>query len=109
MNEDISDNDLKKLLDNNLPEAPRSEWFIPKVMNRLPEKRPKQYKWIDYATYIIATALYVYFWIDLAQSVYGTNMVTLSQIATATVLVAIGLGITIASIAPHVRRWLKGF
>jgi len=35
----ISDDKLRALLHDRLPQAPRNPWFVRKVMNRLPAKR----------------------------------------------------------------------
>ena len=35
-------------------QAPDNPWFVRKVMNRLPERKPRQYVWIEYVVYLIA-------------------------------------------------------
>ena len=47
--ENISDldNELRRMLQQELPEAGSDEWFTRKVMNRLPEKQPSSVSWIE--------------------------------------------------------------
>lgn len=107
MNKNISDENIKVLLKDNLPPAPRSPWFTKKVMNRLPEKRHPAYSRIEYAAYSLAAILLVGAWIMLLSGIRQTGTVTLGNIATGTVLTVIGVVVIGSFMAPYVRRWLQ--
>lgn len=45
---------IRELLDKNLPQAPQNEWFIRKTINRLPEKHSSSVSTIEIVAYLIA-------------------------------------------------------
>ena len=58
----LSDDKLRALLHDRLPQAPRNPWFVRKVMNRLPAKDSPAYSRIEYITYIIAIIAVIAGW-----------------------------------------------
>lgn len=56
MKDDITDNQLRDILKKAAKEAPENEWFVRKVMNRLPERR-KTHNWILWCIYIAVASI----------------------------------------------------
>ncbi len=107
MKPDITDLDIKSMLERDLPPAPKSDWFTRKVMNRLPEKRTSNYAWIEYAAYTVALLMYVWAWTALIGGMAAAKSVTVDDIVTSCVLAGIGFGVCLSCASPHISRWLR--
>jgi len=102
-----TDNDIKRLFQERLPQAPKSKWFTNKVMNRLPEKRRPSYCWIEYASYAIALIIYIGAWVPLLSGIRTSGAITMNDLVSAVVLAGIGLGVTTGLLLPQIRRWIR--
>lgn len=102
-----TDNDIKRLLQEGLPQAPRSEWFTRKVMNRLPERRRPSYSWIEYISYAIALIIYIGAWVPLLEAFSASAPLTMNDLVSAVVLAGIGLGMAVGFLVPQIRRWIR--
>lgn len=68
---ELLDSELKEILSDNLPQAPKDEWFTRKVMNRLPDKPQKSAMgFAEKSCYFLGTLLLIGTW-----SYYMTNAI----------------------------------
>lgn len=102
-----TDTDIKRLMQERLPQAPKSEWFTRKVMNRLPGKRRQTYSWIEYISYAIALIIYIGAWIPLLDGIRTSDAVTMNDLISAVTLAGIGLGMALGFMLPQIRRWIR--
>lgn len=105
MKKDIpEDIKLRELFNNKLPHAPQNDWFVKKVMNRLPEKRRGAISIIEIIGY--ATAILVIFGIEIGIgcSIATTGTITLTDIVWLIALNSTLITVVIAIITPHLRH-----
>ncbi len=102
----IDDNGLKELFQRELPKAPENPWFTRKVMNRLPEKEPKVFSWIEYLSYAIAIVGLVIYWAIFCRDLKEAATITMQDVVSYVALTTAGFFIAISFVAPNVKRWL---
>ncbi len=83
MKRDKLDETLGRLLKEQVSEAPQNEWFVRKVMNRLPEKRQSVFSKAEIFSFAIVSVILIAFW--------GIQVVrlTTSDVITVTDLVGV--------------------
>ncbi len=57
----MTDNDLRNVLHRHLPHAPQSQWFVKKVVNRLPQRRVSGLELVAYVVAIVAALAFIAF------------------------------------------------
>lgn len=83
------DNELRKLLNDKLPQANENEWFTPRVMNRLPERShwatAKIWQWVCYILGIVGLIAGI---IISGEGVieYGLSLLSLVSVLTISLL-----------------------
>ena len=105
MKKDILDDiKLRDILRNELPQAPQNDWFVKKVMNRLPEKRRGSISIIEIIGY--ATAIFIILGIEIGigYNIATTGSITLSNIVWLMALNITLITVVIAIFTPHFRR-----
>lgn len=98
---------IRELLEKNLPQAPRNDWFIKKTMNRLPEKCHSSISIIEVVGYLIATLSIIGIETYIIYNVTTTGTLTLNDIVW---LVSLNIGliaIVFATFAPKFRNYFS--
>lgn len=100
----LEDIKLRELLNNKLPQAPQNDWFVKKVMNRIPEKRRGSISIIEIIGY--ATAILVIFGVEISigYNIATTGTLTLTDIVWLITLNTTLITVLIAIITPHFRQ-----
>lgn len=99
---------LRDLFKENLIQAPKNPWFVKKVMNRLPEKRPVgMYSWIEYLAYALSIgilgglALYTGYGICQSDEITVGNVFSMMSIGFMILVVSVGFFL------PAVKQWIS--
>ena len=103
---DIEDLKIRQLLDTKMPLAPRNEWFVKKVMNRLPEKRRSSISIIEILGYIVAILVVLGIEIGIVCDISNVGAITLNNIVWLTTLNIILISIVASIFAPLFRNSL---
>lgn len=103
----LSDDKLRALLHDRLPQAPRNPWFVRKVMNRLPAKDSPAYSRIEYITYIIAIIAVIAGWWYVIADIHRAGVLTGGDVINMLCLGIVSTVIAVSFLAPRVRRWLS--
>lgn len=103
---DKNDIYFKELFREELPQAPRNPWFVKKVLNRLPDKSPKAYTWVEYLSYILSAAGLVAAWLMLLHKVDTKDVIEMSDIMGFAVILVMGMVVALSFIAPWAKKWL---
>lgn len=104
--EDKNDIYLKELFRKELPQAPRNPWFVKKVLNRLPDKSPKAYTWVEYLSYLLSVIGLVVAWFLVLHNIDTKDAIGVSDIVGFAVIMAMGMCVTLSFISPWVKKWL---
>ena len=83
-----SEEDIKlaEKLKNSAPQAPENEWFVKKVLNRLPEKRPSFFSRAEIFSFVAAGLVLLVCWILHFLSFTGSDAITLGDLVYPTIL-----------------------
>lgn len=95
---------FRKLLEDNLPQAPQNEWFVKKTMNRLPEKRQNSISIIEIIGYAIAILAIIGIECSIVYKFTTTGTLTLDDLVW---LLSLNIGlfaIIFAIFAPQFRN-----
>lgn len=103
---DKNDIYLKELFQKELPQAPRSPWFTKKVINRLPDKSPTAYTWVEYLSYILSGSGLVVAWFMLLHHIDTKEIIELSDILGFAIIIVMGISIALSFMSPWVKKWL---
>lgn len=103
----IEDARLRELLDRSLPEAPHDEWFVRKVMNRLPEREAPMHTRIEKMSYIIAVLLLVGYAVWFYLGVREAGVVSWNDVLTSAAIAAVGAAVVISFYMPRIRAWIN--
>lgn len=103
----LSDDKLRAIFHDRLPEAPRNPWFVSKVMNRLPAKDSPAYSRIEYITYIIAVIGIIAGWWHVIADIHRAGVLTGGDVINMLCLGTVSTVIAVSFLAPRVRRWLS--
>lgn len=105
MNTKKYENDqIRKLLDKNLPQAPQNEWFIRKTINRLPDKNRSTISIIEHTSYIIALLIVLIFDCVIGYNIVKTGLITINNIICIFSLNIFLLAIIFAVLKPYFRN-----
>lgn len=102
------DRDIAARLQAGLPQAPDNEWFTPRVINRLPEKRHNRVailvQWLCYLLSLGALGTVTWLTVDyiLANGLTAGSLVILASIPV------LAIFCTIVMAAPAVRKAFEG-
>ena len=90
----IDDKQFSEILKQRLPEAPRTQWFTRKVLNRLPVASSSPLERVAYALGIVAAVAFVVWSLLTDRATPGVTVKMLSGIAAATgILVSIACSV----------------
>ncbi len=103
----IEDARLRELLDRSLPQAPRDEWFVRKVMNRLPQREAPMHTRVENLSYIIAVLLLVGYAVWFYLGVREAGIMLWNDILTCVAIAAIGAAIVISFYMPRIKAWIN--
>lgn len=103
---DIEDLKIRQLLDKKLSQAPQNEWFVKKVINRLPEKRRSSISIIEILGYTIATLVILGIEIDIVCDISNVGAITLNNIVWLSSLNITLIAIVASIFAPLFRNSL---
>lgn len=106
MMKNIDDSRLKELFKKELPQAPENPWFTRKVMNRLPEKEPKVFSWVEYLSYVIAIVGLVVYWAVFCRDLKEATTITMQDIISYLALTVAGFFILISFVMPKIKQWI---
>lgn len=87
-------------------QAPDNPWFVRKVMNRLPERKPRQYVWIEYVVYLIALVAVGVAWWFYADKVMESGVITVYDMLIFATLTLLSILVPASFVEPLVKRWL---
>lgn len=102
----IDDIKIRQLLDNSIPQAPQNEWFVKKVMNRLPEKRCSTISIIEIIGYMVAILSILGIEIGIMCDITNTGAITLNNIVWLTALNITLIAIVASIFAPQFHNSL---
>ena len=71
MKETIDDIELRQLLKKSVPEKAENQWFVKKVLNRLPEKT-NYYGLAEKLLYVVGSVLCIVYWIYYIDTAHFT-------------------------------------
>lgn len=100
----LEDIKLRALLNNKLPQAPQNDWFVKKVMNRLPEKRRNSVSIIEIIGYATAILVILGIEIGIGCGIATTGTITITDIVWLIALNATLFTIAIAIFSPHLHH-----
>lgn len=103
MKHNINDDNLKKLFQDGLPEAPNSQWFTRKVINRLPRRHNSHAEIIEYCGFIVATIILGAFWFMSIKSSIGRS-ITVGDLLNYAIMTAMTIGLTTGFLISHVKK-----
>lgn len=101
-NEEI-DKKIRRLMLSQLPEAPRDQWFVRRVMNRLPQPQNimSRIEWIAYA--LSAVILCIYWGVFFAELSDTSVRVSIHTIVFYVALSAMAMSLLYSLISPIIR------
>lgn len=103
---DIEDIKIRQLLDKKMPQAPENEWFVKKVINRLPEKHRSSISIIEILGYIVAILVILGIEIGIVCDISNEEAITLNNIVWLTTLNITLISIVASIFAPLFRNCL---
>lgn len=74
----MTDRQFSEILNRDLPQAPASDWFVRKVVNRLPRRTPPPVERWAYAVSLVAVIAYVAWTVS---EVMSTGIVTVAMLS----------------------------
>lgn len=86
MKRNSDDIKIAELLKKEVPNCPENEWFVKKVMNRLPEKRPSFFSRAEVFSFVAAGLVLLVCWILHFLSFTGSDAITLGDLVYPTIL-----------------------
>ena len=95
---------IRELLDKSLPQAPRTDWFVKKTLNRLPQKQGNTISIIEIAGYVIAILAIIAIEGNIIYNVTTTGTLTLNDIVWIVSLNVALLSIIISIFSPQLRN-----
>ncbi len=95
---DISDDELRRMLQEKAIEPDDNPWFTPRVINRLPAHRPML--WLGIAMHVLAVLILVGCWVWLVNDVSSTHAYTVGDILTYAAIISV-TGFTLKAINPR--------
>ncbi len=100
--ENISDldNELRRMLQQELPEAGSDEWFTRKVMNRLPEKQPSSVSWIERLGFLMAGIVLIVLWVLFGRSIVSSSALTVADLLVYGSFFALGVSLAVGMLRP---------
>lgn len=102
--EEITDDKLRNLFHTGALQAPPSPWFTQNVLHRLPDRKRRVASFIEYALYIIGIIATVIYTTIYVINTLKSSVVTVNDVITYTILVALFVSLCYMVIAPFVRR-----
>lgn len=104
MTHNKQDKVLARIIKEELPEAPKDEWFVKKTMNRLPEKRSSVFSKPEIVCYILSAIIIVTGWAWLIYSIHTSGVVTITNIIICAMLFFSVLLLSASIAIPLIRR-----
>lgn len=101
---DIEDLKIRQLLDKKLSQAPQNEWFVKKVINRLPEKQRSAVSIIEIIGYAIAIIAILGIECSIIYEITTTATLTLKNLVWLIALNIVFFAIVFAIISPQFRN-----
>lgn len=103
-NTDNIDESLRILLKRDLPKERNDEWFVRKVMNRLPEKRNPTFSRPELISFILSALILISGWLWLWNRFTTEESLTYSSLAMGGTLIVMTFGLLGAVAYPILRR-----
>lgn len=103
-NADNIDDTIRNLLKRDLPKERKDEWFVKKVMNRLPEKRKPTFSRPELISFVLSTLILLSGWLWLWNQFNSEEMLTYSSLAMGATLIVMTFGLLSAIAYPILRR-----
>ncbi len=85
-------------------EAPPSPWFTQNVLHRLPDRKRRVAAWIEYALYIVGIICTMAYTGVYVVSTVKSSVVTVNNVMTYAVLVALLVSLCYMVLAPLARK-----
>ena len=86
MKRNSDDIKIAELLKKEVPNCPENEWFVKKVLNRLPEKRPSFFSRAEIFSFVAAGLVLLVCWILHFLSFTTSEAITLGDLVYPTIL-----------------------
>ena len=86
MKKNSDDIKIAELLKKEVPNCPENEWFVKKVLNRLPEKRPSFFSRAEIFSFAAAGPVLLVCWILHFLSFTSLETITLGDLVYPTIL-----------------------
>lgn len=103
-NIDNIDDALKHLIQRDLPKERKDEWFVRKVMNRLPEKRKPTFSRPELISFVLSTLILISGWAWLWSRFNTEESLTYSSLAMGGALIVMTFGLLVTVVYPILRR-----
>lgn len=104
--ENMDDERIRMLIRDGLPPAPRNPWFVRKVLNKLPDRTPRNYTWIDWLSYTISIGVLLGMWYLYSGSV-GSGVLTLFDVVFYAIFGVMALIVALCIMGPAIHAWLR--
>ena len=95
---------IRELLEKNLPQAPQNEWFIKKTINRLPEKKQSTISIIEYIGYIFALLIVIFYDCVIGYNIALSELITINDIIWILSLNTLLFAIVFAILRPYLKN-----
>ncbi len=103
-NIDNIDDTLRNLIKRDLPKERKDEWFVKKVMNRLPDKRKPTFSRPELISFVFSTLILVSGWLWLWNRFNTEESLTYDSLAMGGVLIVMTFGLLATVAYPILRR-----
>jgi hypothetical protein len=103
----LSDDALRHAFHSQLPDAPVTDWFCRKVMNRLPEKRRRVANAVEWGAYLLSLCIVGIYWVCWFHRIITNGVATVADFRDVAVIILFTLLPLFAIVAPKISAWLK--
>lgn len=106
MNKNIDniDDTLRNLIKRDLPKELKDEWFVKKVMNRLPEKLTPTFSRSELISFVFAALILISGWLWLWTRFNAEESLTYDSLAMGGLLIVMTFGLLATIAYPILRR-----
>lgn len=102
--DDNIDKSIRQLFHEELPRERRDEWFVKKVMNRLPNRRKPTFSRPELISFVLSALMLLSGWIWLWRKFNLEDALTYSSLAMAGALIVMTFGLLGLIVVPILQR-----